>query len=362
MYTTRRAYHSRGNKEILVVPLIAQTGGPLADIARASALWRMFLVTSLVCWFGWGGGPARVLALPHRVGDFVVWNGTRTNMASTTVVVPTAAQLMVCQVGGYKTTAGYFSQGAIRIGGHPLTLVAGDTSTAYWQGVLGYAVLPPPGNQLLTVDWRGSSLATNTWAVRCAYYAEIELMAPVRVTQCRQQGSNPHQTGILTAQAGDLVIAWVFQFVPNVEGTFLWSNATEVSEFPHNEYGDMALAEALPTAPVTITATGTPDSDGGICVMVLKPSMVSQPPPPPPSYNALRVEWVYNGIPMGELFQMERCTPSPSGCPMMPVAAIALGSRDWTDTAIVSSMQYCYRMGVVFQGQVGPYSNTMCSP
>jgi hypothetical protein len=93
--------------------------------------------------------------------------------------------------------------------------------------------------------------------------------------------SNPHATGTLTAQSGDLAVAFVFQFVIS-NTTFTWANATEVTEFAKvGDYADGALAEATPTGNLTIAASGAENQDGGICALTLAGGGSSSPPPPP---------------------------------------------------------------------------------
>jgi hypothetical protein len=81
-------------------------------------------------------------------------------------------------------------------------------------------------------------------------------------------------------------------------------------------------------------------------------------PPPPP--GPITIFWQYEGL-AGEAFQLERCAVTPQGCPMGTLATVALAERQWTDTAVVSESKYCYRMAVLTQGQLGGYSNTLCS-
>lgn len=80
------------------------------------------------------------------------------------------------------------------------------------------------------------------------------------------------------------------------------------------------------------------------------------PPPPGP----LLVEWVY-GNQMGDVFRLERCAV-PCNNTMAFLATIALTERQYTDTSAQPASKYCYRMAVVTAGQLGSYSNTLCSP
>jgi hypothetical protein len=242
-------------------------------------------------------------AVPSRVGDFVTWHGTRANTGNLSVTVPPDAQVMTCLVDGFSTHAGFFSGGKIRLGGAALQLVAGDTSTAAWQGTLGYKVQPPTGSQLLSVNWLGTSQSTDPWSVTCAFYTNVDLTNPLRSTSCSQSVKNPHGTALLDALPGDLAIAWAFQFVVDNEATFSWTNALPVADFPHNLYGDRALAETQPQADLTIgvsgTSAGTGDQDGGICALVLAGTDGAPPPPPPPPPSSGYPDATNTGVPPG---------------------------------------------------------------
>jgi hypothetical protein len=112
------------------------------------------------------------------------------------------------------------------------------------------------------------------------------------------------------------------------------------------------------TTHVTVTATDKAGNQGSDTLAI---TVLSAPPPPPPP-GPITVDWSYPGA-TGDAFQMERCT-SVTGqpCPMAPVAAIAIQDRTWVDQNVQPDLDYCYRMAVTTGGQVGPYSNMMCSP
>ena len=86
-----------------------------------------------------------------------------------------------------------------------------------------------------------------------------------------------------------------------------------------------------------------------------------QPPPPPPATGPITVEWDYDGT-TGDAFQLERCTVQVLPCPMAAIGTPALDARQWIDTAIQPDADYCYRLAVMTDGELGGYSNTLCSP
>jgi hypothetical protein len=101
---------------------------------------------------------------------------------------------------------------------------------------------------------------------------------------------------------------------------------------------------------LTVTAVDTAGHTGQD---VLTITLMASPPPPGP----ITVIWAWSGG--GETFQVERCTV-PCGA-MAAVAAVAITDRQWTDTGVQPTSNYCYRLAVVTGGSRGPYSNTLCS-
>jgi hypothetical protein len=85
----------------------------------------------------------------------------------------------------------------------------------------------------------------------------------------------------LTAQSGDLIVAFVIQFA-DTDTTFTWTDATEVTEFtmPATYFGDSALAEAAPTGNQTVSASAATSGDGAICAVVVEPAVGGPSPAP----------------------------------------------------------------------------------
>jgi hypothetical protein len=114
-----------------------------------------------------------------------------------------------------------------------------------------------------------------------------------------------------------------------------------------------SIALQLGTNIVTATAR---DAAGNTKTDALTVTLTSPPPPPGP----ITVEWTWRGG-TGDAFQMERCV-APQPCTMGAVASLSLSDRSWTDTGVMSTANYCYRLAVTTGASVGPYSNIMCSP
>lgn len=224
--------------------------------------------------------PGLAWGVPVRTGTPIHVDLNNGNTGSTSVTVPADAQLMVCTVNGYAST-GYFSTGGMTLAGAAFTMVSGgDASGSFWMGAGAYRVSPATGSQTLAWDWAGAGTATNDVTLDCSWYRDLDTASPVRASACTQQAGNPHATGSLTAQTGDLGVAFAYVYSES-ETTFTWTNATEVTEFTifANSFGDSSLAEATPTGNVNMQANeagGT--TDGGICGVIVKPAAAGTPP------------------------------------------------------------------------------------
>ena len=115
----------------------------------------------------------------------------------------------------------------------------------------------------------------------------------------------------------------------------------------------VSLTLTAPTTLLTITATDTRGNTGQDTLTV---TLLDTPQPGP-----ITVEWTWTGT-QGTAFVVERCTLQQPGCPMAPVATLALVVRLWVDTAVQPDDDYCYRLAVQQANGLGPYSNMLCSP
>lgn len=230
--------------------------------------WIMPLV---ICW---GLVSEGVLAAPVRTGTPIGVNAGQTNTGNTTVTVPNDADLMVCGVSGYIGTAGFFSGGSLTVGGNAFTLITGgDSSTDFWMGTIGHRLVTTTrGSQTLAWDWTGTSNPGDNVGIYCSWYKDLDTASPIRSSSCgAQNGGGQKTTGTLTAQTGDLIVAAVAS-VAGSEQTFTWANATSVAEFTIFLNTDGSIGEASPTGNQTVSATPSPDGDGTVCAVTIKPS------------------------------------------------------------------------------------------
>src|ERR1041384_6405688 len=181
--------------------------------------WSLLIVTM---WISAGH------AVPVSTGTPVkVVGAIGPNTGSASVTVPSDAQLMVCSVTGFSNTSGYFSGGSLTIAGAAMTVVTGgDAKTGLWESALWYKVSPATGSQTLAWDWVGTADADASSSIACAWYKSLDTASPVRSSLCAQSSGSPYATGTMTAQSGDLAVAFVAAFATSADQTFSFVNAT----------------------------------------------------------------------------------------------------------------------------------------
>ena len=203
-----------------------------------------------------------------------------TGTVSTTVTVPADAEIVVVALSAFGGT-NYFSGGNFKFtkGGTQvnMTMVAGD-SAGTWQTAMGYLALPDTGaNKTLSYDWAGTGTSPDT--VRnysITFWKGIDTASPVCDSDGAQSGSFPVTTPTLTAETGDLIVAFCagFNGAQDGSGTInTWSNLTELVEVAHNSYAEGAWATGSPSGNTTVGAsTGGNWSEPAIVAVVLKPA------------------------------------------------------------------------------------------
>lgn len=212
-----------------------------------------------------GGGAVA----PTRTGSISSFTNSA-NSGSTSITIPADATMLIVGVSGYHPTTNYFSGGSMTIGGNAMTAVAADGDTSAFMGTLFYLFNPPTGSQTLAWDWIGTNAPNNGILFAWGAYKDLDTSG-IRSSSGTQQAANPHTTGTLTAQSGDLIVAFVEQYASS-NATFTWTSATEISEFTNFISADASWAEASPTGNQTVSASSSNDSDGGIMAIVLKPA------------------------------------------------------------------------------------------
>lgn len=210
-----------------------------------------------------------------------------TGTVSSTITVPADAELIIVGISGYHTVSNYFSGGSMtftKSGVDTAMTVAitgangGDNSTSAYMSAMFYMVLPDTGtNKSLKWDWSGTASATNAPIISTTFWKGINTSTTIRGSSGGQNSGLPYTTSTVTAQSGDLIIAWIGGYV-SVEGTIsTWSNLTELAEITIYGSGDGAWATGTPTGNTTVAAsTGFNFSDGGIVAISIIPSSGSR--------------------------------------------------------------------------------------
>ena len=202
---------------------------------------------------------------------------------SESITVPADAEIIIVGVHGWQHNANYFTDGAASpTYGMTLNSVAlrgvpqGNTDNSAFMGALFYLAAPSTGTQTLAWDWLGKP----NDAVRIVYgfYKGINIASAVRDSDGAQNDASVNSnmvTPSLTAQTGDLVVAWSWAWTDEASVNPTWTNASAVTNYD-TVYGSAygSWAEGSPTGAVVVTADwpeGDVD-DGGICALVLTPA------------------------------------------------------------------------------------------
>lgn len=191
------------------------------------------------------------------------------NSGTENVTVPADAEIMIVGVVGYITGVSPFSGGTLTIAGASMTYIGGDADVSKMTGGMFYKVLPATGAQTLAWDWAGTNTMEGGTHFVYAFYKGINTSGAIRDDDATQQASSPHTSNTLTAQSGDLIVAYSWQFVSSTDATFTWTGATEQSAFTNLGQVDDSWAEASPTGNQTVSTSVSESSDGGIAAIVL---------------------------------------------------------------------------------------------
>lgn len=210
--------------------------------------------------------------------------GAASGTVSSTITVPSDAEIVVVGLAGYKTTADFFTNGSMTFtkGGidaamTPASNLGNHATNAYYSAMF-YQVLPDTGsNKSLKWDW--GSVCTYYPLVSVAFFKGVDTSDPVRSTSGGQDTSVPFTSGTLTAQSGDTIVAWVGGF-SHIQGDVTgWSNlstlsqVTGVSNGVKKYYSEGAWGIGAPAGNTTVGATATDwANDGGIVAIALKPA------------------------------------------------------------------------------------------
>src|SRR5262245_290966 len=167
------------------------------------------------------------------VSYFHTGTTTNTGTASSTITVPSDAQLVIACLSSFDGVAAYYSTGSVTFtkGGTDTAMslgIAGDDDTGVWMSSLWYLVAPDTGsNKSLKWDWSGSGSSDDNTTLAISFWKGIDTASPVRDAD-RGHGASapPYTTPTLTAQSGDLIVAFAAAFSSGSNGNASWTNAT----------------------------------------------------------------------------------------------------------------------------------------
>jgi hypothetical protein len=155
---------------------------------------------------------------------------------------------------------------------------AGDGNSAVWMGKLFWQILPDIGaGKRLGYDWYGNlSTSTGAHMFSVTFWKGINFDNPVRSGAGKQNfsGVYPITTPMLSAQAGDKIVAWFSGYANGLEGSVdTWDNATLLANNTHIGDADGAWATADPTGNQTVGVSAVTNFGFGssLCAIVLIP-------------------------------------------------------------------------------------------
>ena len=203
-----------------------------------------------------------------------VYNGASGTISG--ITVPADAEIMFIGVSAYSGTAAILSgAGTFDIGGNNSVGVA--SAATNWRSALHYILAPATGTQNLDWQWgggAGSALEDSVVIISRGFWKGIDTGSPVRDSDSQGGNGDSHTTPTLTAQTGDLIIAFGGSFdAPEANLSFTYSGsggAATLQDVTSASYADGAWGTASPTGDQTITWTATGADEGGIAAWVLK--------------------------------------------------------------------------------------------
>lgn len=195
---------------------------------------------------------------------------------SINITVPAGTDLAVIGFTGYGGVADGFADGTLTLDGDAMVApVPGDGSTSAYMGCLFYLVAPSIGAGLpLAWSWTGTDWTTYGGCILGAFYSGVDQTTPLRHSYGAQFANTGDMTsGTLTAQAGDVIVAFAWSYTPD-NANFAWTGATEIvaADTLGSYRGDDSLAETSPTGNQTVHASYGEANDGGLSALVLTPA------------------------------------------------------------------------------------------
>jgi hypothetical protein len=241
---------------------------------------------------GWGEGGIVAVVIKPAPPSTVVQTGSTLNFTpttanagtvSTTITVPADAEMIVvgwasqCNLG----PAGYWSGGGMTFtkGGVDTAMICPETASEVLNrgtGVLFYLMNPDTGaNKTLKWDWSGTNAAQYIGQCSITFWKGVDAAAPIR-DSVSSTATGLTTTGVLNAQAGDRLLAFVGAFT-STEGTVTWSGGlSTITNLTLNNNIDSAWGTGTATgtvASITATGAGWTNTETGIVALAIKPGL-----------------------------------------------------------------------------------------
>src|SRR5262245_10221943 len=177
-----------------------------------------------------------------QTGSITQYSGGTGNSgtASSTITVPADAELVVVAVATWQNVANYITGGSLTFtkGGVDTTMNAGSnqgnasTSNGFYSALF-YLSSPDTGsNKTLKGDFSGTSTANEVNLFSVTFWKGVDTADPVRYSSGGQALALPVGTSTMTAQSGDLIVAFAgFFCTGGANGSInTWNNLTTLGQ------------------------------------------------------------------------------------------------------------------------------------
>jgi hypothetical protein len=218
---------------------------------------------------------------------------TNAATGSVAITVPSDCTLVVIGLSAFLGSANALSAaGNFDINGNTsVGAPGGCTNAGAMMSALHYIVNPATGSQNLDWQWGGGTGTGLDSASTCAivsFWKGVDTASPTRDSDgAVSPASATATTPTLTAQSGDLIIAWgASQDDSSGNLTFSWSGATELAGMANDSGFDGSLATVSPSGNQTVGFTATGAEQTAVAAFVFKAAAGSASASISPSLSA----------------------------------------------------------------------------
>lgn len=254
-------------------------GASLLALERANAGSMLLLKTKDAA-----GNGGSVYPDPEQTGsfqDFSVTSNANTGTVSSTITVPADAELVVVAVSAFQGTNDGLAGMTFTKGGTDTAMNrASGTADASsgWGCAMFWLALPDTGaNKSLKWDWIGSgNSADQNFAFSVGFWKNVDTVSPIRDSDGLRGNSLPMNTPTLTAEAGDLILAFTGFYnaaSDHLGNVTAWSNLSSLHKVnsPSTAYCEGQWASGFPSGDTAVgITTATKWNEGGLVAAVVK--------------------------------------------------------------------------------------------